>query len=254
MAHSEHDHDITRRYLLGQLTDDEEQKLEERLLSEDDLLKEVELARDELAQDYASGELTAKERKWLQENFLASPEGKQRHEFARTFDQYVRNHPAQRQKKPGLIERLQTLWNSQLQLRVATSTAAVLVVAVIIYSIIPPTPQAFASLTVPYSAGTTRSVDAGSVQNVNLREKDALKLTLMLPPQAASPGSTFRVEVGLSDNNVTETFTPSAQDAQSITVEIPAGQLPRGPYSATIFTVDANGNEQRIGSYPFKVE
>src|SRR5687768_12864644 len=96
MPLSEHDHDITRRYLLGQLTDDEEQKLEERLLSEDDFFQEVELTKDELAQEYASGELTAKERKWLQENFLASPEGKQRHEFARTFHHYVRNHRAQR--------------------------------------------------------------------------------------------------------------------------------------------------------------
>ena len=71
MASSEHDHDVTRRYLLGQLTDDEEQKLEERLLSEDDFFQEVELTKDELAQEFASGELTPKERQWLQENFLA---------------------------------------------------------------------------------------------------------------------------------------------------------------------------------------
>src|SRR5688572_19304652 len=104
MALSEHDHEVTRRYLLGQLTDDEQQKLEERLLSEDDFFQEVELTKDELAQEFASGELTGKERKWLQENFLASPEGKQRHEFAKTFDQYVRNHRAQPAKRVGLIE------------------------------------------------------------------------------------------------------------------------------------------------------
>ena len=256
MPLSEHDHDITRRYLLGQLTDDEEQKLEERLLSEDDFFQEVELTKDELAQEYASGELTAKERKWLQENFLASPEGKQRHEFAKTFDSYVRNHRAQR-KSPNLIERLRTLWNTQPQLLTAASTASVLVVAVIIYSLIPPasTPRSFANLTVTHRQGTTRSGgDAGSVQSVNLREKDALKLTLMLP-QAAAPGSTFRVEVRLSDKNSGPTFEASAQDLQSISVEISAAQLPRGQYVAQVSTTDANGNAQPIpGFYPFTVE
>ena len=252
MPLSEHDHDITRRYLLGQLTDEEEQKLEERLLSEDDFFQEVELTKDELAQEYASGELTAKERKWLQENFLASPAGKQRHEFAKTFDVYVRNHRAQR-KSPNLIERLRTLWNAQPQLLTAASTAAVLVIAVGLYSIIPTsTPRAFANLTVTHTPGTTRSVDQGSGQSVNLREKDALKLTLMLP-QAASPGSTFQVR--LSDSNAGETFEPSAQDTQSITVEIPAAQLRPGYYVAQLSTIDANGNEQKIpGVYLFKVE
>ena len=254
MPLSEHDHDITRRYLLGQLTDDEEQKLEERLLSEDDFFQEVELTKDELAQEYASGELTAKERKWLQENFLASPEGKQRHEFAKTFDHYVRNHRAQR-KSPNLIERLRTLWNAQPQLLTAASTAAVLVVAVGIYSILSTsTPRSFANLTVTNTPSTRSTDDAGSLQSVNLREKDALKLTLMLP-QAAPPGSTFRVEVRLSDSNAGETFDTSAPDPQSITVEIPAAQLPRGLYVATVSTTDANGNPQKIsGVYPFKVE
>ena len=254
MPFSEHDHDITRRYLLGQLTDDEEQKLEERLLSEDDFFQEVELTKDELAQEYASGELTAKERKWLQENFLASAEGKQRHEFAKTFDHYVRNHRAQR-KSPNLIERLRTLWNAQPQLLTAARTAAVLVIAVVIYSIIPPsTPPAFANLTVTHSQSTRSGADAGSTQSVNLREKDALKLTLMLP-QAASPGATFRVEVRLSESNAGETFKPSAQDTQSITVEIPAAQLSGGVYIAEVSTIDANDNAQKIpGGYPFRVE
>ena len=253
MPLSEHDHDMTRRYLLGQLTDDEEEKLEERLLSEDDFFQEVELTKDELAQEYASGELTAKERKWLQENFLASSEGKQRHEFAKTFDHYVRNHRPQREKNPSLIERLRALWNAQPQLLKAAS--AVLVIAVVIFVIIPSsTPRAFANLTVTHRPGSTRSADTGSVQHVNLKEKDALKLTLMLP-QAVSPGSTFRVQVSLTDNSAGPTFDPRSQDGQSITVEIPSTQLPRGQYVAKVSALDANKNEHPIpGFYPFKVE
>jgi hypothetical protein len=254
MAFSEHDHDVTRRYLLGQLTEDEQQKLEERLLSEDDFFQEVELTKDELAQEYASGELTGKERRWLQENFLASPEGKQKHEFAKTFDEYVRNHRAQPVKRVSLIERLRTLWNTQPQLISAVSTAAVLVIAVGIYWIIPTsTPRSMAQLTVINRQGT-RSTDSGSgLPSVKLKE-DALQLKLMLP-QAATLGSAYRVEL-LGDDNVTKTFDTRAQETQSITVEIPAAQLPRGQYVATLSSIDANGNPQQIPgiSYPFKIE
>lgn len=253
MAISEHDHDVTRRYLLGQLTDDEEQKLEERLLSEDTLFREVELTKDELAQEYASGELTEKERQWLQENFLASPEGKQKHEFAKTFDQYVRKHRAQSAKRLSLIEWLRQLWNTQPQLVSAISTAAVLVIAVGIYWIIPTsTPRSVAQLTVINIQGT-RSTDPGSGQpSIKLKE-DVLQLKLMLP-QAASIGSAYRVELS-RDNNVTKTFDIRSQETQSIIVEIPAAQVPRGQYVATVFTIDTNGNPQRIpGIYPFKVE
>ena len=246
MALSEPDHDMTRRYLLGQLTDDEEQMLEERLLSEDDLFQEVELTKDELAQEYASGELSTKERKWLQENFLASPEGKQRHDFAKTFDQYVKNHPAQRQIGPSLIERLRNFWTAP---KLATTAAAV-VMAVVLFLIIPsPTPPGVAYLTVTNSPGE-RSSASGAIQRIKLNGQ-ALELKLMLP-EPASPGSAYRVELS---NDVSKGFETRAQDSQSITVQIPPNQLPRGQYSAQVSTIDANGNAHRIpGSYYFIVE
>ena len=248
MALSEHDHDMTRRYLLGQLTDDEEQLFEERLLSEDEFFQEVELTKDELAQEYASGELSATERKWLQENFLASPDGKQRHEFAKTFDDYVKNHRVQ-QKSLSLIEWLRKLWNEHPQMLTAATTAAVLLIAVgVLWPIIRPTPapRTVATLVVMNSPGT-RSPGLGSRQRIKLTE-DALNLTLTLP-QAVSPGSTYRVEL-LSDKNGTQTFDGRAQNAQSVSVEISASKLPRGQYAAT---VSING--QRIpGNYEFIIE
>lgn len=255
MAVGEHEHDITRRYLLGQLTDDEEQKLEERLLCENDFFQELELTKDELAQEYVSGQLTAEERQWLQENFLASPEGKQSQEFAKTFDRYVTNQRAQRQKSPSLIGWLRQLWNNQPQLLRAASAAAVLVIAIVIYGIIPsPAPRSVATLTV-FNNSSTRSTDAGSLPSSITLKEDALKLILMLP-QPASPGSNFSVELELlGANNGTQTFKAHAQDTQSISVQIPAAQLPRGQYVATVSTIDANRKAQRIpGHYSFKVE
>ena len=42
MALSDHDQVQIREYLLGKLTDDEQEKIEERLMVEDDLFEELE--------------------------------------------------------------------------------------------------------------------------------------------------------------------------------------------------------------------
>lgn len=94
MALSDHDQETIRRYLLGQLPDSEQQKVEERLLSEDDLFEELEVTEDELIEEYVTGQLSKEERQWLEQNLLASPEGKRKHRFAVAFKRVVTPTPA----------------------------------------------------------------------------------------------------------------------------------------------------------------
>ena len=94
MTLSDHDDQETvRRYLLGQLPDSEQQKVEERLLSEDDLFEELEVTEDELIEEYVAGQLSREERQWLEQNLLASSEGKRKHRFAVAFNDLVAPTP-----------------------------------------------------------------------------------------------------------------------------------------------------------------
>ena len=251
MVLGERDNDVIRRYLLGQLTDAEEQTLEEQLLTEDDVFQELQVTRDELVQDYASGRLSATESEWLQKNFLASPEGKQQREFAQAFDRYLTHRPLNRQSV-GFFERLRALWTVQPQfLRAAAVLAPVLITVAVIWLVRTPGPQSIASLTLVNTSGT-RSTDAGSIPTVRLKE-NALKLTLILP-QVSSAGTNYQVNL-MGDGNVIQTLETSTQDARSISIEIPANQLPSGQYVATVSTINASGAPQRIpGGYYFKIE
>jgi len=94
MALSDHDLEVVRQYLLGHLSDSEQQKVEERLLSEDDLFEELEVTEDELIEEYVAGQLTSKERQWLEQNLLTSSEGKRKHRFAVAFKKVVTPTPA----------------------------------------------------------------------------------------------------------------------------------------------------------------
>lgn len=250
MAFDEHNQDITRRYLLGQLGDDEEQSVEERLLVDDELFQELELAKDELTQEYANHQLTESEREQLQQRFLRSPEAKEKYEFAKTFAVYAQQHA--KPKKSGLIDRLRSFFNVQPKLLpAATIMALVVIVSVIVWLARTSAPRSVATLAL-VSSTATRSGDTGSLPSVRLRE-DVLKLVLT-PPQAVSAGAGYRFEL-LDDKGTTRTFAARGQDTQTVVVEIDAAQLRRGQYAATLSSVDERGGLNRIpGNYYFAVE
>lgn len=250
MTFGNHDQETVRHYLLGRATDDEQQKIEERLMTDDDFFDELEITKDELVEAYLAKQLTQQEREWFEQNFLASPEGKQRQAFASALGRYVLNHP-QPKKSPGWGERLGAFWNSQpVLLRAAAALAAVVIVAGIFWVSRTPAPRSFATLTLPNTSITRSS--GGEVPRIKLTD-DALRIKLMLPSPAA-PGTRYRVEL-LNGEGETTTPEVEGQDPQSVYVVIPAAQLNPGQYAIKLSTINSDGTVERIsGGYHFIVE
>jgi cell division protein FtsB len=73
------------RYLLGDVPEDEQIRIEERFFTDDEYFEQLLALEDDLIDDYVNGELTDRERKQFEEYFLASPTRRQRVEFAKTF-------------------------------------------------------------------------------------------------------------------------------------------------------------------------
>jgi hypothetical protein len=72
------DDELVRRYLLGGLSGDEQEALEQRLLREDDLFELAEAMEAEVLEDYARGELTSEQKEQVARYLAASPEGRLR--------------------------------------------------------------------------------------------------------------------------------------------------------------------------------
>jgi hypothetical protein len=83
------DEELIRRYLLGDLAEQEQVKLEERLFSDDDLFKLLQVAEDELMEDYLQGSLSGQENRNFETHFLAAPERRQKLRFATALNRYV---------------------------------------------------------------------------------------------------------------------------------------------------------------------
>jgi hypothetical protein len=75
------------RYLLGDLSEQEQVQLEERYFTDDDCFQQLLALEDELIDDYVRGELAAGDRKLFEQRFLASPERRQKVEFAQALKQ-----------------------------------------------------------------------------------------------------------------------------------------------------------------------
>src|SRR4030095_8255919 len=83
------DGSIIRRYLLGDLAEEQCEDLEERLLTDDETFQELLLVEDELVNDYVSGELPSVDREKFRNHFLCTPDRRQKLEFAGALRRYV---------------------------------------------------------------------------------------------------------------------------------------------------------------------
>lgn len=76
---------LLRRYLLGELSEDEQARIEDAAFDDTDLLAFVQTVENDLIDEYARGELNASERQNFELKFLTSAERRRKIEFARTL-------------------------------------------------------------------------------------------------------------------------------------------------------------------------
>ena len=251
MALFDHDTETVRKYLLGQLTDEQQQVFEQRLLTEAELTQEFEVTSEELVDEYLGEGLTQKEAEWFEQHFLASPDGKRSQEFATSFHRYISHNPVET-RKGTWAERLAAFWKNQaVPVRAVAALALVIVVVGGIFWLArTPAPQSFATITLR-SSSITRSGDV-EVASVKFKE-DALRINLILESPAAS-GIRYRAEL-IDGRGQIRTLEPIRQDAQSVELEIPSTWLTSGQYAINLSTISSDNTPQRIpGSYRFIIE
>ncbi len=244
-----------RRYLLGQLTEAEEERLELRLLTEPAFIEEFDTIVDEITDQYVSGELPASERKQVEKYFLTARQRRDNANFASTLINHaaaarkVKAAPvveiAPRLPKPGWWERLWAFWTPQnAALRVAAATAVVVIALGLVFIAIRPSgPQHIASIELRVSS----SDRAEGPQSERLKlapDTDAVSILLHVP-ESSTQYANYRVEMVTQDG--TKRFLEvGEQNPRTVTALVPADMLPRGRYALNVFGVRPDGNEERL--------
>jgi hypothetical protein len=100
---------MLKKYLLGDITEPEQQKIEQSL-GDDDFFDHLLVVEQGLIDDYFSNNLTKHERQLFVDNFLASPRRHEKLQVAKTLQEYAadslrRTRTVQEVKSPSLVQR-----------------------------------------------------------------------------------------------------------------------------------------------------
>lgn len=123
-----------RRYLIGELTPDEQQLIEERLLIDGEYMEQMLIVEENLIDDYAANKLSPQQKADYQKLFLASPEGRQKLKISRILKQHLNDFPTETAHQTTFRERVQLGFAWLLSPPVLKIAAAMLVAAFGIFS------------------------------------------------------------------------------------------------------------------------
>lgn len=110
MEKGSHNEELIVRYLLGDLSDDEQQRLEDRAFSERRYIQEIVAVEDDLIDDYIRGSLSERERRQFEDRFLASHERRQKVAFASALAKIASLSTAAATAHPPVTARRPSSW------------------------------------------------------------------------------------------------------------------------------------------------
>lgn len=248
-------------YLLNELPQDEAEQFEEECFSQPEWpLEELTSAEDDLIRAYIKDELSPERRRRFVENYLITEARKQRVVSTSAFQQFVCQEGQRKQTwKQTWTQKVLDFLKAMVfapQYAVPRVAGIVLSVGLATTSLWlmsrTTTPQTFAHLNLAIS--TDNRSTGGSTQNVKLPlAENALRISLALPGPAPQ-GALYRVQWENVKGPI-ENLDIEKQDANAISVIIPAGKLTPGLYALKLFQKNSDGTETRVpGSYFFNVD
>jgi len=249
-------------YLLEELPEEELKQFEEECFEQESWPNQIIPVEEDLIDAYLRGELTQEQRQHFERNYLTTEARRQRVTMVAALLRHVDESQAAQPSiavpltKPTWAERLNDFWRGQtLPLRAAAALTLLAIIGGALWLFLSRTPsqQTFATLTLAISVSNTRAEGIQAARVKLPLNADALKISLTLPERLPT-ALRYRIELE-NDRGETRHLEIVGQDAQSLSVVIPATQLSRGQYALKLFMTKTDGTEQRVnGSYFFTVE
>jgi hypothetical protein len=229
------------RYLLGELTPDEETELDARLLADDDQWAALRQAEDDLVDAYALGRLGGARRARAAARIAASPRLGDRVAFARSLHA-IAARPAARSSWSARAAGWLTTRNGRLAL-VGVGVAALLL-AIVWPRGEPAPPTIVASLVLEPPTRSAR------VPTLVIPATGAVELTVVLDPEELCPA--YRLRVVGARGAVVWSREDARGRGDGVAAVVPTGVLPAGAYALEVIGVRAD-QEVALGSRDFRV-
>ena len=236
----------TTSYLLGELTEEEKERFEERCFAEEEWPAELDSVEQELIDAYLCNELNKDQRFRFEKNYLTTDARKTRVLTAQALLHVLTQTPTK-----SVRQTLRALWEKPLVPQLAL--AAIFVLAFTTWLVLP----SIASLLQLDESHRTIYISLSSWDRLGgVREAtvtvplDREALFIYLTPPKETPGTVaYRIQWedanGILDN-------VKAPNKWQIRIRIPAAKLKPGQYVLKLYEIYEDGTEQRVsGGYFF---
>jgi len=275
MGEFSYDSGLLKRYLLGGLPPDQQDSIEEKFFTENDLFIELLDAEDQLIGDYLSGRLSAADRARFERHFLTLPDRRSEVELASLFrdtntEQLMTEPVTPHDRARDWLSQLLGALRDKLVLTGAATAALLLVAGAGVWlatrQYLKPSPDRGAAgitaparsavITLELSPGRPRSTGEAP-KTVKTSRARAIELKLAAGQTAFS---NYRGRLQRLEEEAIEVLTNDALKWEQtsigdrvVTWEIPADKLLSGDYQVKLEGVNSDYSSESIGAYHFKV-
>jgi anti-sigma factor RsiW len=257
-----------RQYLLGMMDAAEQERFEERLLTDAALQEEISVTENEIVYEYLTGGLSGREKEQFDEHFMRTPERQRKREF---FDSLIKS--IDRLPKPISDAHLpRQSWGQLLPaffrrgrplLRVSLAFGILLVIVSGSWMLFR-NPASYPGdawrsqhpiATATLSPGRLRDVGAGRTNRVEIPDGTG-PVRFMLPLSARDYESyraslvTEKGEEKFADENLKAETTG---DGAVLSLNVPSSILTRGDYQLKISGRGPGGESEEVEVYSFRV-
>ena len=229
-----------------------------RLVSDPAFVEEFDMMVDEITAAYVAGEFTGEEKERVEGYFLRAPERRQKLEFMTELHDQVPGAWDRDQKtmpRPGFVERIRAFFSGpHFAMRFATAAIAVVLLVgggVWLSRSGGPTRTGYVAMTLAIGEAE-RNTSGPAPETIKLPANVAeLRLELLLPDQ---PTQSVRYRAEFASPADVRGVTITGQDSRAVVVAVPASELKPDRYVVRLFMIHAEGQEDRVGNYFFRVE
>ena len=261
-----------RSYLLGTLVEAEQQRLEESLLTSDELFEELLVAEDELIDEYLAGQLTESDRERFEQHFLSTPERLQKLRFARALKKHINAAASLESPATSADDSPPSPWkrwlptflrtqNPVLNFSLATALLVLAVGGMWVITRSYREPQVAANrgpsssnlVAVTLTPGLVR--DAGEMKRVAIpTSADAVELRLELgSADYESYRALLRTDEGREVLTSGQLKAETIGSGKFVVLSFPARLLNQSDYQVKLSGINTDGNPEDISSYYFRV-
>lgn len=277
---------LVKKYLLGDLDVAEQERIEQRLLTDKEFIEEVSITRTELVDEYVSGNLSARERQSFEKHFLSTPKRFQKLQIARALDRHLENRTRHIAAMATGTPRVPSLHHTR-QVRVILSFAAgvaLLVAGYVVWEAIKhkgsndrlieaqkqrvilenelvklnhqTTNSAQATLAMlPLTLKPILVREAGENRSVAIPQSPSLiELQLELPTDKyQSYRASLQTDEDVELATVDDLKTKALNNGKVVILRLPTWLIGPGGYQIKLRGILMTGQQEDVGLYPFQI-